>query len=371
MIGLKYCSSGKNPSGYGSAARAFVTALFVSGVNVTCETIAQMPEITSYGLNGAILNNLERRNIPYKIKIVHLTPDLIPMYKEKGIYTISHLFWECDRLPKEWVAPLNQCDEIWTASHQMSEMIKKSGVSTPCYTFPQPIDVNKGEEIISPFLLPYPKDFTFYSIFQWIDRKNPRGLLRAYWKAFEGRTDVSLLLKTYRMNYSQSEYNIIKQEINRWKMELGLKSYPKIYLVKKLLTSSQINKLHALGDCYVSSSSGEGWNRPVQEAMLFGKPVISGDVGGITDLMTQYYKVDSKSVPATTQPQIPWYEAPQNWKELDEKSLTEQMKFVYSNYKESLKVAKEAQEFVKNQFSLQKVGQQMALRLEKIYEGMQ
>jgi glycosyltransferase involved in cell wall biosynthesis len=219
--------------------------------------------------------------------------------------------------------------------------------------------------------LPFDTEFKFYSIFQWIDRKNPRGLLRAYWKAFEGNDKVCLILKTYGQNYSPNEYERIKKDIEKWKKELGLKSYPKIFLVKKLMTNHEIKRLHATGDCYVASSSGEGWNRPVQEAMLYGKPVISGDVGGITDLMKEYYKVESKSVLATEQSQIPWYTHDMSWKELDEKSLTEQMKFVYSNYKEAKALSGYAQHTVVTEFSFQYIGQMMKTRLQEIYEAMQ
>ena len=369
MISCKYTSSGKNPSGYASAARAFITALFVSGVNVTCETIAQMVEQTDYGLEGKIMNALENRRIPYKVKLIHLTPDLYPIYTEKGVYTIGHLFWETDKLPKEWIQPLNQIDEIWTASPQMIEMIKASGVTTPCYAFPQPIWTDQASEAIAPFALPYPKDFTFYSIFQWIDRKNPRSLLRAYWKAFEGNDRVSLLLKTYRINYSESEFNLIKRDIEQWKKELGLNHFPKVFLIRKLLSQSQMAKLHKLGDCYVTSSSGEGWNRPLQEAMLFGKPTISADNGGLTDIMlkSQYFYVPSIPKNATEVSTIPWYTRDMQWKEVDEDKLAEQMLHVHNQHAKTLSVAKKAQDFVIENFSFQRVGNLMRQRLEQIY----
>jgi len=364
-INARYVSSARNPSGYGEAARNFITALFVSGVNLSTETISQMPETTSYGLNGGILTNLEGRKIPSKITIVHLTPDLLPVYKNG--YTISHLFWETDRLPKEWVQPLNGIDEVWTGSETMAEMIKKSGVTTPCYIFPQPIFTGRGEESIEPFLFPYPKDFTFYSIFQWIDRKNPKGLLMAYWKAFEGNDKVSLLLKTHRVNYSDAEFSILKKEIEGWKKEASLNHYPKIYLCRNLLTDTQMLKLHKTGDCFVNPSTGEGWNRPIMEAMLMGKPCISGSHGGITDYTTNYFPVPSKPQKATSQNHIPWYTDQMLWQMLDEKELGKAMLEVFNNYEKAVKVGRKAQEYVMNNFSFQKVGALMLQRLEQIY----
>jgi len=370
MIGCKYISSCLSPSGYGSAARQDIVSLFTAGVNLTCDSISQTVEVSEYGLTGAICDKLKNRDIPYKVILYHLTPDLIPTYQEKDVYMISRLAWETDKLPKAWIKPLNSIQEIWTMTPQMCEMIKKSGVVTPCYSFPQAIDVTKAEEKIKPFSLKTPKDFIFYTIAQWIDRKGFRQLLRAYWKAFEGNNVVSLLIKTYRMNYSESEYQLIKAEIEKWKKELKLEHYPKILLVKKLLTDSQINKLHMLGDCFVNASTGEGWGRGVQEAMLFRKPCISGNNGGITDLMQEYNQVESKLVQATEVSQIPWYTSDMKWKELNEDNLANLMRDVYSNYNKSKLLAKDARKFVIDNFSFQKVGQLMKIRLEEIYAKM-
>ena len=174
---------------------------------------------------------------------------------------------------------------------------------------------------------------------------------------------MTLLLKTYRVTYSEQEYELIKQEIEQWKKELNLKHYPKIYLVTTLLTEMQIEQLIKMCDCYVSSSSREGWARATQEAMLYGKPVISGSNGGITDYITDFYKVDSKEVRATVQSFIPWYTSEQFWKELDEDSLRKQMRLVFS---QGRKVALEAQNAVKSEMGLDKIGKLMLNRLECI-----
>lgn len=367
MIGVRYVSAWTNPSGYGSAARNFITALFTVGINITLETVSQMNEKTEYGVTGAICKQLQNRSIPYKVNIIHLTPDLIPMYKEKNAYNIAHLFWETSKLPKEWVDPLNDVDEVWTASFLQAVMIRASGVKAPIYHFPQPIDVTKAYEEITPYKTGHKKDFTFYSVFQWILRKNPKALLRAYWQEFEGNDNVTLLIKTYRITYLDKEYQLIKEDINQWRKELKLKHYPKVFLVHKLLTDSQMLRFHQMGDVFVNPSSGEGWNRPMQEAMLLGKPTVSGDNGGITDIMTPvyYYKVESNNKQVKQQPFIPWYTSDMTWKELSEEDLRKQMRAVYGMKDRR---EKEAQEYVIDNFSYQTVGNAMKQRLEAIYK---
>lgn len=367
MINVKYTSSSKSPSGYGSAARQFIAALFVAGINVTTESISQTPESADYGLTGNIVKSLDNRDIDYQVNIIHLTPDLYPDYKEKGKYNIGHLFWETDRLPNEWIGPLNEIDEIWTASDQQAEMIKRSGVKTPCYAFSQPIDTTVAYENIKPFGLNHKKDFIFYSCFQWIPRKNPRGLLHAYWKEFEGNDEVTLFIKTYRITYVEKEYQIIKSEIEQFRRELKLKHYPKVYLLHKVLSEKDMFRFHKTGDVFINPSSGEGWNRPMQEAMLMGKPVISTGNGGITDVMTSRYydKVESAEKPVVVSSFIPWYQEGMNWWELKEDSLRHEMRKLYDQHRESRKMLV-AKQYVVDNFSFQTIGEQMKKRLEII-----
>src|SRR3990167_8969609 len=112
----KYQGTYFDPSGYGEANRNFITALYLAGVNITTERVIQVSERAEFGWTGNLCKQLENLDIDYKIKIIHLTPDLYPKYMESGKYHIGHLFWETDLLPKEWIAPCNKMDEIWTAS---------------------------------------------------------------------------------------------------------------------------------------------------------------------------------------------------------------------------------------------------------------
>lgn len=366
MISVKYVSSAKSPSGYGSAARQFIAALFVSGINVTTESITQTPESSDYGITGDIDKSLNNRDIAYQVNIIHLTPDLYKDYKEDGKYNIGHLFWETDRLPKEWVKPCNGMNEIWCASEKQVEMIKRSGVKTPCYAFSQPIDTTLAYENIKPFALNHPKDFTFYSCFQWIPRKNPRGLIQAYWKEFEGNDKVTLLIKTYRITYVDKELQIIKNDIETWRKQQPQKHYPKIYLLHKVLNEKEMMRFHMTGDVFVNPSSGEGWGRPIQEAMLMGKPVVSTGNGGITDIMTSsYYNlVTSKESDIEVSSEIPWYQpGGMKWWELNGKSLRENMRYAYEKKDDK---GNKAQQYVVDNFSFQKIGQQIKERLSSI-----
>jgi hypothetical protein len=143
MISCKYSGPILDPSGYGQSNRADIMALFVAGVNLTTETVQQTQFRTTYDIQEKIVQHLEGRDIPYKIKILHITPDLYPKYMEEGKYHIGRLVWETDKLPQDWIAPANKMDEIWTTTASHADVMKKSGINVPIYTFPEPIMVQR------------------------------------------------------------------------------------------------------------------------------------------------------------------------------------------------------------------------------------
>ncbi|MEK9207245.1 MAG: glycosyltransferase [Patescibacteria group bacterium] len=367
-ISVKRIGTHLDHSGYGSANRANTTALYVSGVDITLEIIHQVSESAEHGWTGELCKSLLWRNIDYKINMIHLTPDMYPRYIEDGKYNIGELFWETDRLPKEWIEPINKMQEIWTSSSAMADLFRASGVKVPIYWFPQPVDTAEADKKWDKFDIDGHKGFMFYSIFQWIERKNPRGLLQAYWEAFSGRNDVSLLLKTYRISYTQDDYEKIQQDIEKWKRELRLVHFPRIILTTKLLSHEDIMRVHQTGDCYVTADHGEGWCRPLQEALLMGKPTIATARGGIHEYISSdhYYPIDSTYVPVVQQPWIPWYTSDQNWAQIDREEMKKKMQLVFNNKEMAMIKGFKAKEYIKEHFSYQKIGMMMKDRLEKI-----
>lgn len=370
MRGVKYLGTPLSPVGYGSAARAFITALYCVGVDVTTEIIYQMPDRTNYGFQGELAKQLENRDIPYNIKIIHLTPDTAVPYMEKDKYNILHLFWETDRLPKEWIEPCNKAREIWTSSGSMAHLMRESGVKVPIYDFPQPIDISVADKDWGKFDVK--GEFIFYAIFQWITRKNPKALLMSYWKAFNGRKDVTLLLKTFRINYSEDEQAKIMSDIASWKRESGLTNFPRILFAPELLDNEGILKLHNTGDCYLSADRGEGWSRPLHEALLMGKPCITTARGGIHEYLNKdyYFPIQSKYVPVVEEPWIAYYKSDQQWADLDTDEFMERMKWVFANRELAGIKGLKAKNFIKDQFSYHKIGLAMRERLENIDKSL-
>jgi len=197
MVGICYIGPFLDASGYGEATRNFLMAFYEVGANVMAQKVSYTIN-QSYKDNTSLLaEEMALKKIDYKVKILHVTPDNYKSLIEADKYNIGHLFWETDRLPKAWVSACNSLQEIWTATKYGADVIRDSGVKVPITVIPEAVDTKAPSNDLRPYILPNFKGIVFYSVFEWIERKNPRKLLFSFWKAFKGKTDVCLLLKVH------------------------------------------------------------------------------------------------------------------------------------------------------------------------------
>lgn len=368
MSDIKVCYSGflSASSGMGEAARNIVAALYTSGVELTTEDIPNIAARIDLGNSYSITKSLIGRPIEYDFKIIHITPDLVTNYFTPQKYHIFHLFWETDSLPTWWVWALNLCDEIWTGDQRQADNFKKSGVWRNIWVCPQPIDTSITSA--NKFTIKDHEGFTFYSIFQWIERKNPKGLIEAYWREFEGDKNVALLIKTFKDKFTTEEIIKIRQDIENWRKEVKLKHYPKIGLLVEAWDKKDMFRLHATGDCFVSAHRGEGFCIPAVEAMMMGKPVISTGLGGIhehaPDDTMHKVKYEWKNVHDMNW--VPWYDETQKWGEPDSADLRTKMRYIYEHQDEAKQMGERAKKYVVENLNFLRVGNMMLDRLKNI-----
>lgn len=366
MISVKYSGFFESFSGMAEAARSIVASLAKTTLNIITEPIANTVSTKSLGENYTICRNLPHEGAA-EFKIFHITPDMVTKYFEPMTTHIFHLFWETDSLPEWWVWSLNMCDEVWTGSSWNQESFLRSGVKKPVWVCPQPVKELKPEEI-KPFVVPDRPAFLFYSMFQWIERKDPELLLKTFWKTFAGRDDVGLALKTYKERFTTQEKQEIVNSIVRWKAELNLPKFPPIYLYLDELSRHDCLRFHMTGDCFVSSHHGEGWGVCQAEAMALGKPVISTDLGGIHEHVPKdlWYPVSYTWESVHGMDFIQWYDKSQQWGKADPNSLAHEMIAVTTNTREAQERAGKSQAFVRKHLNPVTVGNLMKERLEHL-----
>ena len=184
---------------------------------------------------------------------------------------VTALFvWESDELPKEFNQVMPFVDTIWTPSNFCYDLFKPLGetklvnhYTTKFSDSPEQVD----EEM-----------FKFLLVFDGgskVERKNPFAVIRAFKKAFQGRDDVMLVIKT--ANLGPSIVNELK---------LMLKDFKHV-IVNKYLTEDELSGLYANCDCMVSATKGEGFGLNLLEAMGFGKVVIAPNYSGQTSFMSE------------------------------------------------------------------------------------
>ena len=188
-------------TGYGEAATNYILAMDEVGIDVVPRPLKLNDN------DGKVpdrLEELEKKSEEgAKICIQHCLPrDFV---YDGHFFNIGAFAWETDSFHHKtnWVEKCNLMDEIWTGAQIHKEHFLKAGIKVPIYVFPQAVDT----DFVMPkaFHVPGHKGYLFYSIFQWIERKNPRALLRAYWKEFQGEENVSLALKVYRFGFDFNE----------------------------------------------------------------------------------------------------------------------------------------------------------------------
>ena len=371
MVAVKYTGPMSSVSGYGEANRTFVKALHVAGVDVTTEFIYFDNNTQNYfGETYNLCEKLRDRKVDYKIKVIHTPCDSYQKYLEPCKYHIGHLFWETSAMSKEWVWNCNLLDEIWTGSKHNADVFRKSGVKCPIYEFPEVSDtsIENLRPLIGTQNFSFNETFVFLSVFQWIERKNPQCLIKGFVDAFSDKDKVALIIKTYRDNGDQKEQNLFINQIKKWGSEVKGGHYPRVMLVTKYLDKDKLNRLMKTADVFVLPHRGEGWGRPISEAMSFGTATMATKWGGVHDWLPDdtYYPLKFNLINVFGMDWAPWYKEDQLWADVDYKHLSERMRFAYENKEETKKRGERGMEFVKQKFSYETVGEAMKQRLLQI-----
>ncbi|EER98635.1 hypothetical protein BDA96_02G161500 [Sorghum bicolor] len=260
----------------------------------------------------------ERCELARAVVVCHSEPGAWypPMYEalpcpptgyDDPAFVIGRTMFETDRVCPEHVRRCNQMDAVWVPTDFHVSTFVKSGVDpTKVVKVVQAVDVNffdpaKHVALALPIgvsvMVPdgsrfgngdsKHKGFVFLSVFKWEQRKGWDVLLRGFLQEFSGADDVVLylLINAYHSDTNFSEK--IRRFVVESSIEEPMEGWAEIRVIDEHVPQSVLPSLYKGANAFVLPTRGEGWGRPVVEAMAMELPVIVTNWSGPTEYLTE------------------------------------------------------------------------------------
>ena len=141
---------------------------------------------------------------------------------------------------------------------------------------PEPFELDRLDRAAAPLPLEDAHGTVFLAAFDWTLRKGWDVLLRAWCDAFDADDDVTLVLKVWATTRGIGTPEIqadVIQALGAMGRDPG--AIADLVIVEDLLPGADMARLYAAADAVVAPTRGEGWGRPLLEAMAMGRPVIA------------------------------------------------------------------------------------------------
>jgi glycosyltransferase involved in cell wall biosynthesis len=259
-----------------------------------------------------------------------------------GRHRVGRTMYETDGLPDRWGEYCARMDEVWVASKFNCETFATAGVSPKILrAMPEGVNTQLFQPGAKRYRIPQARGFNFLSIFEWIQRKAPDVLLRAYLSEFKADEDVALILKTYgRPDEGMEMLPRVAHFVER-EMGMRLEDAPPIILFAPgFVPVADVPRLYASADAFVLPTRGEGWGRPFMEALACECPVIATGWSGQMDFLHPGISdlIEYKLAP------VPWnsdveFSAGHRWAHPSVEHLRELMRRVFTQREEAKRKA--------------------------------
>ena len=241
------------------------------------------------------------------------------------------------------------------------------------------LDLDKYNKIQKPkstILKDIQEDFCFLYTGGWLqgsigeDRKNVGLMIKTFLETFNtpSRKKPALILKTNHVNYSIKDREAVIQKINNIKSGIP-GSLPNIYLVHGEMTDQEINLLNndPKVKSFISFTKGEGFGRPLLEGAITGKPTVVSNWSGHIDFMKPDYNIliggELKKIHPSASNN--WLIPDSKWFNINIDIAKRALKDLFKNYKKYLNSSRKQTQYVKENWSLDKMADKLNMLLEK------
>lgn len=341
-------------SGYGHAARAYIHALHNAGITLSVVDLANH----SRQVRDELVESLVGRELKADFHLFHGIPPQWARLAFRLPNAIGMTVWETDMMPTRWRNILSHVMEVWLPS-EFNISTFRQALDTPIFKLPHailPFNSNGDEPEPNQFFDITERDFVFYSLFEWQDRKSPVGLIESFLRAFPTDGEAVLIIKA-----NPGAADLARQALAHARQQTRSKA--RVAIRCEAWSEAQIEALHGRGDCYVSLHRGEGWGYPLFEAASRGTPVIATSYSGPLEyLNSQHHHLVKCGLSPVRQP-YHYYHPRMRWAEPDLSHATQLIRWVYDNGKLAKQQAVKGAERIQRSYSLDSVGAMARNRL--------
>ena len=332
-------------TGYAEEAWVVAVALAEAGIPVQLAPIGaqsdfkrMLPSQARHSLENLWRQKVDlQRSIFYQHAMTHLW--------NMGVYgslRVGRTMFETDRIPDGWAERCNAMDEVWVPTEFNRATFAESGVEIgKLRVVGAGVDTGLFCPDAQPLNIAHLRSFNFLSVFDVQPRKGSDLLLKAFLSEFKKDDDVALILKLSQ--HSDPSIDPKAQLSYFIEREVGLKleDCPPIIVLNGFLTQDDMASLYARVDAFVLPTHGEGYGRPLMEALSSELPVIATNWSGQLSFLRDEnsFLVDIEGlVPASVEEEI---FAGHLWAQPSVEHLRKLMREVFSRPQEAKKRAQQ------------------------------
>nr|GMC94060.1 uncharacterized protein LOC109147924 isoform X2 [Ipomoea batatas] len=303
-----------------------------------------------------------------------------PIGYENFKAVIGRTMFETDRVSADHVNRCNNMDYVWVPTEFHVETFTRSGVdplkvvkvvqAVDVEFFDpgkyEPLDIGARGSLVLGESNSGKEEFVFLSVFKWEHRKGWDVLLRSYLREFDRDDGVALFLLTNPYHTDKDFGNKIVEYVERSDLKEPHCGWAPIYVIDDHIAQVDLPRLYKAANAFVLPSRGEGWGRPIVEAMAMSLPVISTNWSGPTEYMTE-----ANSYPLSVDTFSKVAKGPFKghlWAEPSVDKLQMLMRHVMTNYEEAKTKGEQARVDMTNKFSPELVARIVADHIHGIID---
>ena len=390
------------PSGYGLSAIATVRALLNAGYAVEWLPLQRVGARVAATLDATLTQRgaalaaddvslsdllaiIQATRVNHAIRgartaILQLTPEhFVPALEHAGSSVtrrIAYTTWEADKIPLHWMPLLRPADALVVPSSFNSKVFAQSGYPRSIHTIGH-VRRHRFNEFSSTELSATrerlgirAQDTVFYTVNRFDPRKALDQLVLAFAAAFNAQDPVVLVIKTSSDGCGPAPwYPTVKPEVEIARIlseavstgGLPASNRPRICVIAESHASGRhVDALHAIADCYVSLTHGEGFGMGACEATTLGTPIIMTAWSGQMDFLGPAwrgglpFRLEAAPVWPITQPS---YWSDQRWAVADQALTVERLRDFAADPAPFQHEARALQTRVCNEFSEARIAQ--------------